>query len=91
MTHFEHTKTHDINCNCSYCMGVDPNKSMSREIERCYEAVLTIIAPKLSTADIDRVADAFLRLNMLRKYLPVQEVPRKFESEVNQVIKETRR
>jgi len=90
MTYYEHTKTHDIDCDCSYCMDVDPNKSVSREIERCYETVIGIAHPNLTEADFNKVQDAFLRLNMLRSYLPVQELPHKFELRVEQAIKEAR-
>ena len=34
MTYFKHTEEHEIDCNCSYCMDVDLDKSIAREIER---------------------------------------------------------
>ena len=37
MTYFEHTNEHNLDCDCEYCNDVDPNKSISRELERYIE------------------------------------------------------
>ena len=39
MTYFKHSEEHEIDCKCSYCMDVDVDKSIAREIERVIEVV----------------------------------------------------
>ena len=40
MTIFEHTKEHDLDCQCSFCGDVDPTKSIARELEKCIEELI---------------------------------------------------
>ncbi len=87
MTYFKHTEEHEIDCNCSYRMDVDLDKSIAREIERVIEVVLRETTSKLDDVTYRKVSDAIMRLDILRRYVPTQELPVKFERQVADAIK----
>lgn len=86
MTYFEHTKDHELDCQCIYCLDVDPNKSISREVERIIEAIDVATQPMINEEQYDLINKALIRLSVLRRYLPVQELPVKFERQVQEAI-----
>lgn len=88
MAYFEHTEDHDLDCTCSYCLDVDPNKSIAREIERIIESVMSVTANKLDPTDYRKVGESLMRLSVLRRYVPTQELPKKFDKQVAQAVTE---
>ena len=88
MTYFKHTEEHDLDCACSYCLDVDPNKSIAREIERISEAIVHATINKLDPSDYRKVWESIVRLSLLRRYVPNQELPTKFEKQVSQAVEE---
>lgn len=89
MTYFEHTKEHELDCDCSFCLDVDPNKSIAREIERVCEVIQQETISALSEERYRLVSDALTRLLIIRRYVSVQELPTKFERQVADAIKRT--
>lgn len=87
MTYFPHTEDHEIGCSCSYCLDVDPNKSIARELERVADQIIQLTLNKLDEGDFRKVSDVLMRLDVLRKYVPTQELPAKFEKQVADAIK----
>lgn len=87
MTYFPHTEDHEIDCNCSFCLDVDPNKSIASELERVIEKIMQETLPKLDEGDFRKVSDELMRLDVLCKYVPTQELPAKFEKQVADAIK----
>ena len=51
MTYFKRTEEHDLDCGCSYCLDVDPNKSIAREIERVTEIFVSATINKLEPSE----------------------------------------
>ena len=88
MTYFEHTEEHELDCDCSFCLDVDYNKRISREIERVMEVVMHESISKLDDESYRKVMEAVLRLNELRQFVPMQELPVKFEKRVAKAIEE---
>jgi len=88
MTYFQHTEDHSIECDCSYCLDVDPNKSIARELERVSETIIQETISKLDDKAFRKVTDALMRLDVLRRYMPTQELPLKFEKQVARAIEE---
>ena len=77
MTHFNQADEHSLDCNCTYCMGVDPNKSVSRELERCIEELTTYSMKNLSDAQQNDINQLAQKILLLRRYFPVMELPNK--------------
>ena len=86
MTYFQHTKDHEIECDCSYCLDVDPNKSIALELERVSEVIMQETISNLDEETFRKVSDALMRLDVLRRYVPTQELPTKFEKQVADAI-----
>jgi hypothetical protein len=77
MTHFHHADEHSLDCNCTYCMGVDPNKSVARELERYIEELKTYSMKNLSDAQQNEIEQLTQKILLLRRYFPVMELPDK--------------
>ena len=86
MTYFQHTEDHEIECDCSYCLDVDPNKSIARELERVSEVIMHETISNLDEETFRKVSNALMRLDVLRRYVPTQELPVKFEKQVADAI-----
>jgi hypothetical protein len=63
MTYFKHTEEHGLDCDCSYCLDVDPNKSIARELERVTEVIVSATINKLEPSEYRIVGEAIVRLN----------------------------
>ena len=88
MTLFSHTTEHELDCDCSYCHDVDPNKSISRELERCIEELTQYAFDNFNSEqsrEIDLIATKIL---LLRRYFPTQELPSKHKRLVEDAIKD---
>lgn len=77
MTYFEHTQEHELDCNCSYCKDVDPNKSVSRELERYVEELTNFAVTNLSKDQAEKVLKINQKILLLRRYFPEIELPHK--------------
>ena len=86
MTYSQHTKDHEIECDCSYYLDVDPNKSIARELERVSEVIMHETISNLDEETFRKVSNALMRLDVLRRYVPTQELPAKFEKQVADAI-----
>jgi hypothetical protein len=75
MTNFEQT-------------NVDPNKSVAREIERVTDEIISATISKLEPNDFRKVGEAIVRLNVLRRLIPTQELPTAFEEQVAHAVEE---
>ena len=56
-------------------------------VERVIEVVLRETTSKLDDETYRKVSDAIMRLDILRRYVPTQELPVKFERQVADAIK----
>ena len=77
MTHFHHAEEHSMDCNCTYCMGVDPNKSVSRELEKYAEELTTYSFQSLSDEQHMEIHKITNKILLLRRYFPTMELPAK--------------
>ena len=79
MTIFEHTKEHDLDCQCSFCSDVDPAKSISRELEKYIEELTNYSIKNFNDEqlyDIHKISEKIL---LLRRYFPEKELPSKHQ------------
>jgi hypothetical protein len=79
MTKFEHTKDHTLDCDCSYCFDVDPNKSVSRELEKYVEELTSYSIKNLNETDQQFIYDVARKILLLRRYFPTMELPSKHQ------------
>ena len=79
MTDFEHTKEHELECECSYCWGVDPNKSIARELERHVEELIKFSFLNLNEEQQKFVCNQCDKILLLRRYFPKMELPPKHQ------------
>ena len=77
MAHFPHTDDHPLDCDCTYCMGVDPNNSIARELERYVEELTTYSLEKLTESQQEDVYRITQKILLLRRYFPTMELPPK--------------
>lgn len=77
MVHFPHTDDHTLDCDCTYCMGVDPNKSIARELERYVEELTTYSLENLTESQQEDVYRITQKILLLRRYFPAMELPPK--------------
>lgn len=74
MTHFSHSNEHSLDCGCSFCVDVDPNKSFSLELEKYAEELTIYSVQSLSDEQqvaIHKISNKFL---LLRRYFPTMEL-----------------
>lgn len=74
MTYYPHAESHPTTCDCFYCQGVDPNKSISRELEKCVEELVRTTQPILDEKQFNEIHSILNRLLKLKKYFPFQEL-----------------
>ena len=79
MTKFTHTQEHELDCKCSYCMDVDPNKSVAMELERYVSELTTYTIQNLSEQQQNDIYEITTKILLLRRYFPVMELPSKHE------------
>lgn len=77
MTHFSHSNEHSLDCSCSFCMDVDPNKSVSRELEKYAEELTTYSVQSLSDEQQMAIHKITNKILLLRRYFPTMELPAK--------------
>jgi hypothetical protein len=77
MTKFQHQNEHSLECDCSYCKDVDPNKSVARELERCIEELITYSLANLSDTQQSKIHEISNKILLLRRYFPTMELPSK--------------
>jgi hypothetical protein len=83
MTYFSHTEDHPLNCNCSFCMDVDPNKSVSRELERYIEELSIYSIKELNEEQQKFIHEIGNKILVLRRYFPTMELPVKHARLIN--------
>jgi len=86
MTNFPHTAEHTLECKCDYCHDVDPNKSISRELERCMEELTKFIYTELNENQQEVVDKIIRRVDLLKRYFPTQELPQKYHRLVREEL-----
>lgn len=79
MTIFEHTNEHSLDCDCSFCMDVDPTKSVSRELEKYAEELLSFSFQSLNDEQQKVIYEITSKILLLRRYFPTMELPTKHE------------
>lgn len=84
---FEQAKGHELACNCSYCCDVDPNKSVSRELERHIEELTAYAAKNLDDDHQKFIHLISAKILLLRRYFPTMELPSKHERLVASIEK----
>lgn len=79
MTIFEHTKEHDLDCQCSFCGDVDPTKSIARELEKCIEELIEFSIKNLTDEQYTHIHRMSEKILLLRRYFPEKELPSKHQ------------
>ena len=79
MTIFYHTKEHELDCQCSYCMDVDPTKSVSAELEKYVEELMVYAVQNLEDQHHKKVDEVSNKILLLRRYFPTMELPSKHQ------------
>jgi len=77
MTIFHHAQEHELHCQCSYCIDVDPNKSVARELERYVEELTTYAVQNLNDEDQNKIYEITTKILLMTRYFPVMELPSK--------------
>ena len=70
MTHFSHSSEHSLDCDCSYCMDVDPNKSVSRELEKYIEELTNYSIKNFNDEQLSDIHKISEKILLLRRYFP---------------------
>jgi hypothetical protein len=77
MTIFNQSKEHSLDCNCTYCCDVDPNKSVARELEKYIEELIKFSVTSLNEDQQKSVHQISEKILLLRRYFPTMELPSK--------------
>lgn len=77
MTYFPHANKHSLNCQCTYCMNVDPNKSIDNELEKYVDELLTYTMENLNKNHTENIYHILQKILLLRRYFPDMELPAK--------------
>jgi thioredoxin reductase len=79
MTLFEHSNEHNLDCICTYCSDVDPNKSISRELERYVEELVIYSHKNLTAEQALAIHQIVKKITLMHRYFPIKELPLKHQ------------
>jgi hypothetical protein len=88
MTYFSHITEHTSECDCNFCLDVDPNKSISRELERCMEELTKFSMTELNDSQREVIDKIIRKTLLLRRYFPIQELPQKYHRLVKEELQQ---
>lgn len=77
MTFFPHTNKHSLNCQCTYCKDVDPNKSIDNELEKYIDELLIYAIENLNKNHTETIYHISQKILLLGRYFPDMELPAK--------------
>lgn len=87
MTKFAQSSQHSLECDCSYCFDVEPEKSVSRELERLIESLTRYSVAHLEEKHQEEIHKIAGKILLLRRYFPKMELPSKHQLLVDDLSK----